>query len=262
MKNSIKQKIYNKLPEGKRDKIVKVYHVLRTIKNVFCWVLIAVLTVTVIALFVVRTRGETPSVFGYTFQRVQTGSMVPELEVGDVILGKNIDDVSSLEVGDIITFKGNSTFNYNHVTHRIVEKPHLNDKNELVLRTKGDANEVSDPEISADSVESIMVRKLGFLKALYTFFLSPWGLLVFIFLIVLVFFDEILNIGRVITGNYDDEEKVDIGEIIERVQREEEQKKLDEKARAHRRAVKSAKSSPKHFVRKRPAEKRSEPQDE
>ena len=46
MKVTLKQRIYNKLPEGKRDKIVKTYHVLRTIKNVVCWTMVAVLAST------------------------------------------------------------------------------------------------------------------------------------------------------------------------------------------------------------------------
>ena len=80
----------------------------------------------------------------------------------------------------------------------------------------------------------VMVRKVGFLSKLYSFFFSPWGLIVFIVLLILIFFDEVVNLIRLTTRKYadgDDEES--IGEIIERIQREdaeETKKKRREKA--------------------------------
>ena len=106
MKINLKQKIYNKLPEKNRDKIAGVYHVCRAIKNIVCWLLIIALALTVILSMVTRFSGKTPSVFGYTLQRVSTGSMIPTLEIGDVILSRTVSDVSEVKEGDIITFKG------------------------------------------------------------------------------------------------------------------------------------------------------------
>lgn len=265
MKVTLKQRIYNKLPEGKRDKIVKTYHVLRTIKNVVCWTMVAVLAIVVVIFLTMRINGETPTLFGYTLQRVATGSMEPALHVGDVILGKSVDDVKTLEKGDIITFQGGAYFDNHHVTHRVDVKPYVNESGELVLQTKGDANDISDPVISADDVESVFVTKLEFLNAIYDFFLSPWGLIIFILLILFVFFDEVLNIGRIVTGNDGEEEEEDIGTIIERIQREEQKRKLEEQEKAKRKAVKAARSSAKRFKRKKTAslpESTGEPQDE
>lgn len=226
-KLTLKQKIYNKLPEKSRDKIVKAYHVARTIKNVLCWTLIAVLAVMVVIFLTMRINGETPSIFGYTLHRVQTGSMEPTLHVGDVLLNKNVDDSSTLEVGDIITFQGGAFFDNRHVTHRIIVKPQTED-GVLKLQTMGDANDVADPVIEASAVESVFVTKIEFLNVIYNFFLSPWGLIIFILLIVFVFFDEVLNIGKIVSGNYDEEDEEDIGQIIERIQREEKEKELAE----------------------------------
>ncbi len=228
MKINLKQKIYNKIPEEKREKAVKVYHILRAIKNVLCWTLIAVLAVSVVTFLMMRIRGETPSVFGYTLQRIQTGSMEPELMVGDVILSKNIDDVSTLEEGDIITFQGGSYFSNNRVTHRVYVKPHM-ENGVVVLQTKGDANDIADPVIEGSTVESRYLNKITFLNMLYNFFLSPWGLIIFIMLIVFVFFDEVLNIGKIVSGNYEEKDEEDIGQIIERIQREDAEKARKEK---------------------------------
>ena len=84
MKMSLKERIYHKIPESKRPGAVKAVHALRITKNIICWGLIIILVIVVVVSLMMRMRGETPSIFGYTLQRVSTGSMVPALEVGDV----------------------------------------------------------------------------------------------------------------------------------------------------------------------------------
>ena len=100
----LKDKITAKIPEQKREKVKKTLNVLRVIKNVVCWTLIIILSFAVITFLLTRFTGGTPSLFGYTLQRVSSGSMVPELEVGDVILSRNLREGDALNEGDIITF--------------------------------------------------------------------------------------------------------------------------------------------------------------
>ena len=66
-----------------------------------------------------------------------------------------------------------------------------------------------------------MVGKLGLLTALYDFFVTPWGLLVLIGLILLAFFNEIVNFVKALFGIGTEEEKhEDIQDVIERIRRE------------------------------------------
>lgn len=223
--------INNKIPEEKREKIAKRLRIARTVKNVVCWVMIGILVVTVVLFLTTRINGGTPSFFGYTLHRVETGSMEPELHVGDVILNHDVSDISELKYGDIITFKGGRDFNNNTVTHRVINIMGTSeDGKNAELQTKGDANDVSDKAITMQSVESKMIGKVGVLKAFYEFFLSPWGLIIFIGLLLLVFFDEIINIVKIMSGYYDDDEDHEsISEIIERIQREDREKAEKEK---------------------------------
>ena len=212
----IKDKVFGKLPEKKRERIDKTFRVLRVIKNVICWTLIVVLVFAVITFLLTRVSGGTPSLFGYTVQRVTTGSMQPELMVGDVILSKKVDD--------IITFKGGSQFgNDVNVTHRVVVAPQ-EENDTIMLQTKGDANDVADNPISADRVQSKYICKIGFLSKLYDLFLSPWGLIIFIALLLFIFFDELVNIIRIATHTLPEDKEESIGEIIERLQREDAEK--------------------------------------
>lgn len=111
------------------------------------------------------------------------------------------------------------------VTHRVFRAPYT-ENGTLMLQTKGDANDIADSPITADTVQSKFVTKITFLAGLYSFFLSPWGLLTFIGVLLIIFFDELLNIVRITTGNYKDEDDDEsISDIIERIQKEDAEKK-------------------------------------
>ena len=203
----------------------KVFRIIKLIKNIICWTLIAVLVFTLVVFFMSRINGSTPSVFGYSIFRVSSGSMEPELMVGDIILDKTVDNPEDLKVGDVITFKS-SDYGDMLVTHKIIKAPY-EENGKLMLQTKGIANEVEDKPISVDNVKGIMICKVDYLETVYNVFLSPWGLLILIALIVIIFFDEIITIVKILTNNDKSVKDADnINEIIDRLQAE----KLKEQA--------------------------------
>lgn len=205
----------------------KLHKTLRIIKNVLCWGVLSILVLTVIVFMGSKINGKAPSFFGYSVLRVSTGSMQPELMIGDVILGKSVDNPTDLKVGDIITYQGSGQTEGLLVTHKIIVAPYKAEDGTYKLQTKGVANDAPDPEISTEDVRYIMVCKLGFIDTLYNIFLSPWGLLIFIAVLLLIFMDELIVIIRILTGHDKSPKDGDINEIIERLQRE----KLLEKAK-------------------------------
>ena len=149
--------------------------------------------------------------------------------VGDIILSKEPSSADEISLDDIVTFKGGSEFEFKNVTHRVVVPPMQNDQGEYVLTTMGDANTTVDPEIKYSDVQSVMVQKLGFLNGFFNFFISPWGLIVFIALLLIIFFDELLTLVKVLTNNYDeDDEDENLNEIMDRIKREEEEARIRE----------------------------------
>ena len=203
----------------------KVFRTINLIKNIICWTLIVVLVFTLVLFFMSRINGSTPSVFGYSIFRVSSGSMEPELMVGDIILDKTVDNPEDLKVGDVITFKS-SDYGDLLVTHKVIKAPY-EENGKLMLQTKGIANEVEDKPISVDNVKGIMICKVDYLDTVYNVFLSPWGLLILIALIVIIFFDEIITIVKILTNNDKSvKDADDINEIIDRLQAE----KLKEQA--------------------------------
>lgn len=127
-------------------------------KNIFTRIM-SVLSVLIFlfGLFIFVTvlnasAGKVPSVFGYSFLQVQTGSMEPEYPVGSIVIAKKTD-TKELKTGDVISFYStDKEISQKVVTHRITEIS-SNMKGVPTFTTKGDANNIEDRE----SVSSIMV---------------------------------------------------------------------------------------------------------
>ena len=226
----LKQKTKNKLGEKNTARFKKALKAGRIVKNVICWTLIAVLTVAIIIFMTTKISGGTPSVFGYSIHRIISGSMEPELMIGDVIVGKDVSDPSEINVGDIITFKGDERFENQKVTHRVLVAPYDDGRGNTVIVTKGDANTTDDGEIDFRDVESKCIAKVNFFKDIYDFFFSKWGLLIFIGLLLLIFFDEITNIIKLTVGHAEETDNESFQEIVNRLTREQLEKIEKKKA--------------------------------
>ncbi len=99
--------------------------VLNIIKSIFTW-LIVVLAVCMMIFTIVSVNTfdrNDRSIFGYKAFIVRSDSMSKtDFNSGDVILSKEVDDPSTLKVGDIITFQSTNTDSYGKVvTHKIRE---------------------------------------------------------------------------------------------------------------------------------------------
>ena len=235
---SVKSKKKEKKPV---NKVLRVFIIVKNvIFIVFLVLILGLLAITLTAHF----NGETPKLFGHAVYRVVSGSMHPVLEKGDIILCRDCDPME-LKAGDIITYDGRSgDFAGKRVTHRVVKEPYLNEANgKYYLVTKGDDNPAEDTPITTDQVTGKYVKKLDWLQRLYDFFLTPWGLLTLIGLIVLAFFNEIVNFARALGGDDDEEEHEDIQEIIARVQRESAEEEKRELEKAQKKQLKKRKKS-------------------
>lgn len=244
----------------KAESISNPRKIFRIIKNVVFGIVIVALAAAMITFLIVRMNGGTPTVFGYSIQRISSGSMEPELLVGDIIICKEVKSPDDVQIDDIVTFKGGSYFDYNTVTHRVVIPPMPNNDGVYVLTTKGDANPSLDPEIEYSSVQSRFLRKAAVLRSFYDFFLSPWGLLVFIAALLIIFFDELLTVVRVLTGNYHEDDDESVGEIMQRLKKEELEaflKYQEEQERKRKRRLKNNNTSKKKMKNRKKQAKQS-----
>ena len=116
--------------------------VLKTTVSVLSWIILLFsLIATIFALSVDKSNGA-PSVFGFIPMTVESDSMYPTFSENDLIIDREIDDVTALQEGDVITFwtliNGHKVKN----THRIIEVSRENGS--ISFTTKGDNNDIQD----------------------------------------------------------------------------------------------------------------------
>lgn len=137
-----------------KEKIIKL------LGNVVFYGLILIFISTSVFMLKLKENGIQPSIFGNKFFIVLTGSMSPTIEVGDLIVVKDVTP-KDIQENDVITFKSKSSDNI--TTHRVKEV--LNDSGNISYITKGDANNIEDPipvesEVLLGRVRNV-VPKLG-----------------------------------------------------------------------------------------------------
>lgn len=104
---------------------------------------------------------------------VLSGSMEPEISVNDLVILKRTENI---HVGDIVSYNDGK----NQIMHRIIKI----DGN--TITTKGDANNVSDKEITKDQITGVYVFHIKYIGNIINFFKTPIGLLVLLLIMVLV----------------------------------------------------------------------------
>lgn len=88
-------------------------------------------------------KGNIPSVFGYSFLNVTTGSMIPTYEPGDIVVAKKTR-IADMQAQDVISFYAiDPAIEGMPNTHRIIETGFIDGRHYAI--TKGDANAVKDP---------------------------------------------------------------------------------------------------------------------
>lgn len=163
-------------------------YVLRVV-NVLAAVVIA-LALVVLLRTVFTPSGEVPSLGSYSFMRTLTGSMEPAIPVHSFIVTEEVDP-SSLQVGDIITFRATESSMEGALnTHRITSV--YEENGQLMFHTKGDANAVEDAApVAAVNVVGRVVFVSAALGTVVSLFSNPLVFFPFIILplVVLMVFE-------------------------------------------------------------------------
>lgn len=127
--------------------------------NIVFYLTLIVCVFISISMIRAKVSGKQPEIMGYKFFVVLTGSMEPDIGIGDLIIVKTVDPMT-INSGDIITFQSSQSENI--ITHRVKEK---SDNENIEFITKGDANNVEDPNlVNSDSLigkVSVHVPKVG-----------------------------------------------------------------------------------------------------
>ncbi|MGA2971089.1 MAG: signal peptidase I [Candidatus Bathyarchaeia archaeon] len=129
---------------------------------------------------------------------VSSGSMVPVLNVGDIIIVRGADP-QAITVGTIIIF--HSPYEYDMpIVHRVVAV--VNDGGSLFFQTKGDHNEIQDGwKVPAENLIGVYVVKIPYIGLISLELRGPLGVTLIILLVALIIAVE-YNESKSATGKH------------------------------------------------------------
>ena len=191
-----------KIQKLKNNKILKI------IGNILYAIIFIIALFILIIAILQRTTNNEITLFGYRIFVVATGSMVPEYEVGDVLVSKEVDP-ATIQVGDDIVYKGKEgSFKDKIVTHQVIMIEKENDN--YRIQTKGIANTKEDPEITQNEVIGKVIYKMGVLSLLQRAMSNNYVFYFVVFVpIVLLTFRQVLKSRLDDDDEEDEEEKGD-----------------------------------------------------
>ncbi len=154
--------------------------------SVVMWIIILVAALYAFTTLATKDDGSVSNLGGFTPMTVQSDSMSPTFDQGNLIVIKTCD-TSKLQVGDIVTFHTIIDNQYALNTHRIESIDELNGMRSFT--TKGDNNDVADTHIISDGdIVGQYVFKIPGMGKVMDFLSSTWGFLIVIVLPMLLFF--------------------------------------------------------------------------
>lgn len=171
------------IPEQSKGK-----RIANTIVNVVLVVAIVLAALCTYTSYVSTSGNGVPSIFGIRMLSIQTKSMYPTLNSGDMIFDSAVKDPSQLAIGDIITYwtviDGERVLN----THRITQI--YDGGGHLIFQTKGDNNTIEDSLTVHESeiVGQYNGAKIAGLGKVFDYLQTSTGFLIVVVVPVALFF--------------------------------------------------------------------------
>ncbi len=154
--------------------------------SVVMWIIILVAALYAFTTLATKDDGNVASLAGFTPLTVQSESMAPTFEAGDLIVIQACDS-STLQAGDIITFHTIVDGKYALNTHRIDSIDDVAGARSYT--TKGDNNAIADDHVISDvDIVGKYVLRVPYLGSVMNFLSSSVGFLVVIVIPMLLFF--------------------------------------------------------------------------
>ena len=193
-------------------KILKiVFKILYQILIILCVLLIAIIVFQ-------KVTESNRSVGGYRIFRVITGSMIPEYDVGEVVIAKETNP-ADIEVGDDIVYQGQfGDYNGKIIMHQVTQID-VDENNNRTFHAKGlQNNSVEDPQIKSNQIYGVVKLKSKTLSLLYKLATSIYSSFIIITILVLNVFVSFKFSGKPkiqqLRESYEEEE-IDNNEAIE-----------------------------------------------
>lgn len=133
---------------------------MKKILNIISDIIFVIIIISVLAFSLMFALNQDPEkdIFGYRVYNVLSGSMEPELSIGDLTIVK-VTAGENVKNGDIITYYPTDNSGTT-VTHRVINT--MTQNGQFIVQTKGDAVDQADNPITADAVIGVVTFSIPF----------------------------------------------------------------------------------------------------
>ena len=171
----------NEMIKERNEKKKKISNVITIISIPFLIFVLVACVYIYYQKFICKNNNVT--IFGYKPLIVLTGSMKPNLNVGDLVFVKRVSNENELSVGDMITFVEEETSQT--VTHRIVNI--VIEDGKKAFETKGDNNNSSDAAlVSYERIVGKVFFKINAVGAWIMKIYTTAGIVIFTIILLLI----------------------------------------------------------------------------
>lgn len=176
MKENMKENT-NKIKSGnKNEKKSKFKRIMNIIEYIVIFLVIFVNTMLIIKS--TNDPNKTPDLFGKKAFIIVSGSMIPTIQIGDIVF---VDANEQVETGNIIAFRRNTSV----IVHRVIKSIDL--EGNAMFQTKGDNNNAADLElVTTDKVEGVYQFKIPYIGKLLMFLYNNLAIVIVIVVVILL----------------------------------------------------------------------------
>lgn len=130
-----------------------------------------------------RITDSNKSVYGYRLFRIISGSMVPDYNIDEIVVCKDID-VNDIKVGDVVVYRGRiGELNNKLIMHKVVD---INREDHgLIFHVKGIQNTASDPNVQSGQIVGKVVFKSQALTHVYALATSLYSSFIIVIILVI-----------------------------------------------------------------------------
>ena len=166
--------------KSEKNKNIKKKSILKKVISIIEYIIIfIVILANAIMIFKsVRNPNKTPSLFGKKAFVIVSGSMIPEIHIGDIVI---TNDKNYANIGDIIAFRKDTTV----IVHRIVKE--MNIDSEIMYQTKGDNNNVEDLDlVRRDTIEGVCIGKIPYIGSLLMWLYNNLAIVIVALILIII----------------------------------------------------------------------------
>lgn len=182
-------------------KIINKDLIKKNVSAIIYTILIIVLCIVVLQ----KVSNNNLSLFGYRIFRVISESMVPEYNINDILLVKDIE-AKDIKIGDNISYSKEVNGNSDAIiTHKVVniEK---DSNGELFFCTKGIANTLEDPIVKEEQIYGIVINKVYSLSLINKLINNIFGFIILVFIpLLLIIYSNIKELIMMVKEKNDEE---------------------------------------------------------